>query len=419
MIDKVKKAEKKPARENPWYVLATLAGEQEVGVFDYKLHEENRRYWNAWVREGMTDRVIEKLNAAAGRDVFEDTPPWVEVKNEAEQRFVARMEAVGLPGTPLPDPAESVDFSCVEFPGYVRFTAFVFPSEANFWTATFSERASFNRATFSGLASFERTTFSGEADFDNATFSGNADFNAAAFSKSVFFENGAFEEPALFQGTTFSDMAHFQESTFESAADFTDAQFEKPTNFRDATFKTGYPKLEGTLLHAKTNVSAEKKYWPQDAKIIGTDAWKESRKSCAHLRQSMAQQGLHEDAHFFFRREMYHKATLARWWEHIFYKPYRWVEYGYGVWQPLLGMFLLWFAGFVALAVWSDLGEWKSGGLSFANIFRFFGYQSTYFGDEIQNLPWGLQLTGGAQTFIGFILLFLFCLGLRNRFRLK
>ena len=127
-----------PASQNPWYVLATLAGEQQGEVFDRNLQMDNLRYWNAWARQRMTAEEIEKLNEAAGWDVFEDVPSWAEVKGEVERLFTAR-----LPRTPLPKPTQRVDFMGVEFPGTVSFERFVFPSDVNFYSATFSGEAFF------------------------------------------------------------------------------------------------------------------------------------------------------------------------------------------------------------------------------------------------------------------------------------
>jgi hypothetical protein len=242
---------------------------------------------------------------------------------------------------------------------------------------------------------------------------------------------GRFEQAADFNNARFSGLAQFQQCVFAKHADFTDAQFAAPANFRAAQFKTAYPRLEGTLLHDKTHVSAEDQYWPP-TKTHQSDQDQDKNKneeaartSCAYLRHNMTLQGLTEDAHFFFRREMTHKARRARWWERPFYILYRGVEYGYGVWQPLMGLIVVWLVGFIAL-VWfiactehPALGGWAASGLSFANIFRFFGFQATYFQEVIPNLPGWLNFIGGAQTVLGYLLLFFLALGLRNRFRLK
>ena len=134
----------------------------------------------------------------------------------------------------------------------------------------------------------------------------------------------------------------------------------------------------------------------------------------------MAAQGLPEAAHFFFRREMTHRSRISRRWERPFYTLYRGVEYGYGVWQPVVGIIATWALGAGALWCWGCMSGWTAAGLSFSNIFRFFGFQRVHFEPEIINsLPFPLEVMTAVQTVVGFVLLFLLGLGLRNRFRLK
>ena len=134
----------------------------------------------------------------------------------------------------------------------------------------------------------------------------------------------------------------------------------------------------------------------------------------------MAAQGLPEAAHFFFRREMTHRSRISRWWERPFYTLYRGVEYGYGVWQPVVWLIVTWSIGWLALWCWGCMSGWTAAGLSFSNIFRFFGFQRVHFEPGIINsLPFPLEVMTAVQTLVGFVLLFLLGLGLRNRFRLK
>ncbi|MEJ2019032.1 MAG: hypothetical protein P8X51_12290, partial [Maritimibacter sp.] len=58
-------------------------------------------------------------------------------------------------------------------------------------------------------------------------------------------------------------------------------------------------------------------------------------------------------------------------------------------------------------------------GLSFSNLFSFFGFGRLFFSEVLEALPWYLQALSGFQTVSGFILLFFLGLGLRNHFRLK
>jgi uncharacterized protein YjbI with pentapeptide repeats len=427
--DQTEKAKKKPAGQNPWYVLATLAGEHPKRTWYWKRREQNRRYWNAWMWQGMTEAAQAARNETAGRDIFADTPDWATVGAEVEQLFAAR-----LPGAPLPDPKDAIDFGNVEFPAPVSFDGFVFPGSVAFFEASFADMANFGRASFAKGANFyhasfaegahfNSASFAEKADFDRASFAKWANFIRASFAKEAMFEGGRFEQAADFHHARFSGPAQFQRCVFAERADFTDAQFAAPANFRAAQFKTAYPRLEGTLLHDKTHVSAEDQYWPP-TKTHQSDQDQDkneeaARTSCAYLRHNMTLQGLTEDAHFFFRREMTHKARRARWWERPFYILYRGVEYGYGVWQPLMGLSIVWLVGFIALTECAALGWCAAIGLSFANIFRFFGFQATYFQEVIPNLPGWLNFIGGAQTVLGYLLLFFLALGLRNRFRLK
>jgi len=67
----------------------------------------------------------------------------------------------------------------------------------------------------------------------------------------------------------------------------------------------------------------------------------------------------------------------------------------------------------------SDLSWPGALGLSFANLFAFFGLNGLYFETVIDGFgPW-LSFLAGLQTVTGFILVFFLGLGLRNRFRLK
>jgi hypothetical protein len=459
-------SEKTPTAENRWYVLATLAGEQPDDI-NYDLHEKNRDYWNAWASQNMTEEEKANVKNITVARLLWDAPERSSVKDEVEKLFKAR-----LPNATLPDPSEIVDFRDVEFANIAVFNGFffsavadfdratfsaeadfssaIFSAEAYFNSATFSAEADFASATFSAMAIFDITTFSavadfasatfsaearfsgvtfsGRADFDSATFSAKAHFISATFSAEAYFDSATFSAEADFYSATFSVGAHFYstafsgpskfvKTNFKATVSFNDAVFEAPCNLREAKFEKFHPDLEGTLLHSKTNVSAKSMYWPP-AKISQSD--EAALNSCAHLRQNMASQGLNEAAHFFFRREMNHKAHSSRFWERPFYAIYRFSEYGYGVKQPSLAIVLLWLAGALSLVYWGGMQCAAALGLSFANIFRFFGFQRVYFeSGTIKDLNMWLEIMTGSQTVIGYFLLFLLGLGLRNRFRLK
>ena len=61
----------KPAAENPWYVLATIYGEQYGETFDRDLHARNRRIWNGWyagvLPQAQMEDFAKKLGCQLGK----------------------------------------------------------------------------------------------------------------------------------------------------------------------------------------------------------------------------------------------------------------------------------------------------------------------------------------------------------------
>jgi uncharacterized protein YjbI with pentapeptide repeats len=329
-----------------------------------------------------------------------------------------------------------VSFVGAIFNRNVQFTNAVFRDSCSFVGATFAAGANFNGALFQKRAIFRGCSFTGtdqkrSVNFSSADFSGPAEFDEAVFSESdstVYFNQSLFREGVSFKGAKFSrnvsfksaqfnERSQFSEAVFAKEIAFTDAVFNAPSNFRDAKFETSFPNLEGTLLHNKTNLTTEEKFWPE---VKDKQDIKSAVHASACLRHNMASQGLSEAAHFFFRKEMQHKAKLAKWWERLIYKAYSMSDYGFGVWQPAIALISLIFLGGVALKALNCMQWGTAVGLSFSNIFRFFGFQRAFFeADVFKSLgPW-LKFGMGLQSVLGFLFLFFLGLGLRNRFRLK
>jgi len=414
-------SEKKPAVENPWYVLATL--------FEDQL--DCACYWNAWISQEMSNEekaTIKEnsLNQTPGLSLSGFDMKWVDLQKVAERLFKRR-----LPNATLPHPFQAVDFSNVKFPHNINFKSFIFPSVTNFAGADFSGDVDFTSATFTGSTTFNGAVFAAAATFNCALFSRGANFMGTTFSGNASFLIAVFSEDAIFTNVTFSGNVNFGRTVFSGVSDFYGTKFHKKVffdnttfnefcDFRNVRFIKAYPILSGTQLHSKTTVTAEDEHWPTIQIKKSNDDNKDVLESCTHLRKNMASQGLTDAAHFFFSREMDHKAKLSRWWELPFYKAYSWVEYGYGVGQPLVGIFFLWVVGAVSLIEWGSLHYSTAFGLSGANIFKLLGFQRVYFEDDvIGKLNSYLQFMTAAQTVIGYLLLFLFGLGLRNQFRLK
>ena len=208
--------------------------------------------------------------------------------------------------------------------------------------------------------------------------------------------------------------------------DFTDCQFDQPSTFRDAVFQDAYPILEGAMLHPKTVFTAEAAHWPKGT----TQDAKQVRDSCAALRHVMTQQGLPEDAHFFFRREMAAAEQIGGFWQRLPYHLFGWLsDYGASIQRPLIGLAACWgVPALIYLWVFAKAQTvhypldviGRAMGFSFVSLFKFFGFQRLYFdADFWQDMHWTLKVLSAGQTIAGIALLFFLGLGLRQRFRLR
>jgi hypothetical protein len=215
---------------------------------------------------------------------------------------------------------------------------------------------------------------------------------------------------------------------------FTEAAFARLVSFRDAKFVTHYPVLEGTEFRETVVVTAKSIHWPkagqplldqaaEGAKQVPTK--EVAKESCATLRHALGKQGMPEEEHFFFTREMHHAGQIGSWFQRLPYRLFGWVSgYGGSIERPALGLFWLFLAPLgvylAALGPTSLANFGKAMALSFASIFKFLGFQRTYFRiDAFQNVDIIVQMLTATQTVLSFILLFFLGLGLRTRFRLR
>ena len=82
---------KTPAKQNPWYVLATIAGEQRSKGIDKDLAGKNRAYWNAWAGQHLSAEDKAEIKDPFGSSLFEGTPEWSEVEAEVTEAFTKRL----------------------------------------------------------------------------------------------------------------------------------------------------------------------------------------------------------------------------------------------------------------------------------------------------------------------------------------
>lgn len=543
----------KPAAENPWYVLATIYGEQSQDGRDEELHRRNRRIWNGWSCEHLPEDMRAELVQAVGLDVVELAPWTAQERAEVNRVFAAK-------GMDLPDPKAQVRLDCIAFAAPLNLSGFVFSTAAtfngskfnslvdfvgsafcevtefepksfkasvnfkgaifrkglsfdqqpfvssvsfesaifvedvvfyivefqayaSFSSATFKRRAHFPGSIFAGIttfdschfeqgASFEGCTFGdepikfsnlfsrGPVYFENTiwgksevsffgsiferqvsfasightleaivtTFHGTSSFHGVKFLNGVSFQKVLFKGNAIFSWTTFDGRASFSNAIFEDWACFADCQFERPASFRKAQFKSRFPNLEGTVLHPHTIFTAKDACWPATALAPPAE---ESRESLAIIRHTVGKQGLPEQEHFFFRREMAFAARIGSPFRRFPYWAFGALsDYGNSLARPAFGLGLVAYFGLVFYWNWLawyppddfDFAGpfWTAAGFTVAQLFGFLGFTGSFFGREfLDALPWPLKVVGGLQTIVGVILLFLLGLALRNRFRLK
>ncbi|MGC2224904.1 MAG: pentapeptide repeat-containing protein [Methylocella sp.] len=303
------------------------------------------------------------------------------------------------------------------FSDTARFDGATFSDWAGFDGVTFSDEADFHDTTFSGVAAFTGATFSDEAHFDRASFSGRAAFDGATFSGSADFDGASFSGRAFFDGATFSGPTNFGRATFGEASNFVNAEMKEETLFDDAIFETEPPRFLGAKLHQGT-------VWygitwppvPEDKRAarFSIDAY-------ACLKLEMDRLKKHEDELDFFALELQSRRVLLGPWRGLPIALYGLVsDYGRSYARPFVWLLVVAAIG-ALLFVFSDaLPIEKSFGLSFANTLNVFGFRKDFFDTAtIEHLPASLKILTALQTILGAILLFLFGLGIRNKFRMK
>ncbi len=463
-----------PANENPWYVLMTLYGDDQ---------ELNRKTWNAWAGQALTKDQSNKVQFSP---YFEELHMWDKLKDGIEKKFSDKVmeQEVGL-GLPVEFPSacsavnmkqldlkNRIDLSGFTFPRCVEFSASVFGSDLHAHQAIFLSRVSFSntklehglflnnvkfhehaifeKAELSGFSSFEQATFVKEAIFHNskfrdrcsfryAEFQNNAQFLGSVFGDEVDFTGGLFDNSVLFERTRFQGRAFFmhRKFTMKNAAEsevpnFRECHFEMPANFSEAEFSISYPDFADSILHDKTTFTKNTKqctYWPDKTQ----QDLQQAKSSCATIRHVLAKQGLAEEEHFFFRREMQFASKIGSFGQKLPYLIFGWLsDYGHSIARPLVGLAIVWAVGFACFwgffagccvpkpSIVIDRPFGSAIGLSFSNLFPLFGFNRLYFGAEFMKfLPASLKAISSIQTVVSLPLLFFLGLGLRQRFRLR
>jgi uncharacterized protein YjbI with pentapeptide repeats len=434
-----------PANQNPWYVLATLFGEQEGEEIDWELHAMNRAVWNAWSFHNLPMQEIEAQTPAGFS--LDELAAWhtmerkVAALHEKEWR---RRNDTDVPYPGMPDVLREVDFEWVAFSNTLVMERFIFRSPVLASDALFSVNVWFDRANFLIGASFQNAVFNERADFASAVFRGESIFAGAAFfgdswfgdatlSGGAWFTKTRFLAGAGFRRATFNRHATFIEATFgaergDQTASFADCQFDKPLNFRGAKFLARYPVFSGAITADRNVFTAKPDHWPQTT----TQDLEQARESCAAIRHMLDKQGLPEEAHFFFRREMDFASQIGSIWQRLPYLLYgKLSDYGHSIRLPFEWLAALIVTGWAIFSFWLALFQTADPGarwhqplveglsLSIANSLPFLGLMRSMHPHFYDRAPALIDFLSIAQSLAGIVLLFLLGLGLRTRFRMR
>ena len=328
----------------------------EPSIFDDELAVKNRVTWNRWMASQISDDLKASL-LKAGRYSDEELAPL----SEEERRDI--QSKIGN------DVYDEIDFSGLEFEKPFFATGFIFPKGANFARATFSE-----------IAGFEHATFSGGAHFANAKF---------------------------------------------ITATFVNAEMKSETSFNGAKFATP-PRFFGAKLHEGATWHDVK--WPM--RPGSREAARQFIDAYERLKLEMDRLKKHGDELDFFALEQQCRRVLLG-WKGLPIAVYGFLSgYGRSYLRPLslIGatvlvgtfFFVAHLVGFWIPALADPGHTGQAIGLSFANTFGILGIRKDLIDPTVlQGLPGWLKVISTIQTILGIVLLFLFGLAIRNRFRMK
>ena len=112
----------KPALKSPWYVLATILGEQTEEGWNEEVAAKNRRIWNGWSCGHLPKAKRAELAKLAKLD-----EAALDAWSETERAHVEKVFATGRGmGMVLPDPEAAVDFKDTHFETPLSMSQFVF-----------------------------------------------------------------------------------------------------------------------------------------------------------------------------------------------------------------------------------------------------------------------------------------------------
>jgi hypothetical protein len=414
------------------------------GKSDEEAHEAARSIWNAWA-----ERMLE------GRRALEASCRFIAKKSDKYDDFVAAETVSSDPATLAWMQAAMVNFSRFVFEDQPNFGGFVFPGQAYFGDSgrvrtaagrsltTFAAGARFSEATFhmdavfgwsefNQMGGFRDAEFRGIARFNECTFHGTAWFFRAKFFDEVWFGQCRFSGYTTFSKASFGGVISFRAARCDGAFTLSEAVFAKLPGLVQTSFRET-PRLDNVVLPAPT-------FFPG---LSAKAALEEQAKFRAIRRLAIAGQD-HENESMAFKGEVRsRRGTLDKPWHSAFWFGALYdvlSDFGRSMMRPFY-FWLISIAGFTA-AYLADAGkladyaarcakpnadaapQWLNAlavaaknALVFAGSDRRMEPQyACLYGDAVPVTGTFIQM---GQTVWSAILIFLFLLAVRNRFKLK
>ncbi len=321
-----------------------------------------------------------------------------------------------------------VDFTGLEFElsQELNFSGFIFPGGVNFSRSKFncnkhSEYGYFDGAVFNGPVLFENTMFHSFATFRKAHFHSHVSFYKAELHFHTSFEYAIFEKKATFTGSRFSDKTRgtsFFGAQFEFL--FLDhCSFSRVPDLRVATFSKGLSMHQMSVSYSKSIswVTKSLRDIPYES-MMGYDDEEKHRR----LKVIASEAKDYESEQKYFAQEL--KAKRIRHPlspKHLPNYLYQLLsDYGQSIYRPLVWLCFSWILfGFLHKRL--SMGSLEEAMIfSFHQIVPLLSSSKLYFSDYDKFIyaSWYMPYVLVIENVVGVILIFLFGLALRRRFRM-
>ena len=446
-----------PVEENVWYVVASLYRESE---HQHVMNEQSRRAWNLLTRSGMGEIEISMLRKcfsewSGGDDPFTGKSA-VEII-EGDFKDISEAIINNIQKDLNKKIKNKNDLFLNRFPNFencyfkdrIYFTNMIF-CYVSFANAFFAEEIEFEGCIFLGACSFENVNIS-SVWMRNCYFV-SASFNGAKIGERLLFKECKFGSMGRFSGLKFTknavcqfwkcefEFANFTKCVFGHESFFVESEFRGSTEFDQSEFlgpiDFSGSKFTGRLSFARVEFFAPPKFFnatlDEGTNWFGVQ-WPEAPHSkklaiefvdgYIRLRNEMERLKKHEDELKFFALELQARQVLEGDLYAIAIQIYGALsDYGRSFYLPLEALlFCIGFGADLGMILneqhFSALTWW---GISAANTLAPFGFRRELLGSAIlEKLSTPMILVAAVQTIVGVVLLFLFGLAARNRFRMR